>query len=78
MTEASRNGWSFLLSVAVYEGGETMAARAHTIGDHGGQAAVAVRAIERRDAAIVRATVALVGCGVAEIVLALAARWLAR
>ncbi len=55
-----------------------MAARAYRIGGHGGRAAVAARAIERRDALIVRATVALVGCGVAEIVLALAARWLAR
>lgn len=55
-----------------------MAARAYRIGGHGGRAAVAARAIERRDALIVRATVALVGCGIAEIVLALAARWLAR
>jgi hypothetical protein len=55
-----------------------MAGRAYKIGDHGGRAAVAARAIERRDALIDRATVALVACGVVEIVLALAARWLAR
>ncbi len=55
-----------------------MVARGSRGGDHGGRAAVAARAIERRDALIVRATVALVGCGIAEIVLALAARWLAR
>lgn len=54
-----------------------MAMRAYRIGDHGGRAAIIVRAMERRDALIVRATVALVGCGVTEIVLALAARWLA-
>jgi len=55
-----------------------MAARAYRIGDRGGRAAVVARAMERRDATIVRATTALVGCGVAEIVLALAAWWLAR
>lgn len=55
-----------------------MVARAYRIGDRGERAAVAAGAIERRDAIIVRATVALVGCGVAEIVLALATRWLAR
>ncbi len=54
-----------------------MAARAYRSGDHGGWAAIVARAIEQRDALIVRATIALVGCGVAEIVLALAARWLA-
>ncbi len=66
-----------MLPVAVYEGGETMAARAYRSGDHGGRAAIVARAIEQRDALIVRATITLVGCGVAEIVLALAARWLA-
>ncbi len=54
-----------------------MAARGYRSGDHGGRAAVIARATERRDALIIRATVALVGCGIAEIVLALAARWLA-
>ena len=53
-----------------------MAAREYTIGDYGGRAAVAARAIERREAIIVRATLALAGCGIAEIALALAARWL--
>ncbi len=55
-----------------------MAARAYRIGDRGVRAVVVARAMARRDALIVRATVTLVGCGVAEIVLALAARWLAR
>lgn len=54
-----------------------MAARAYRSGDHGGRVAIVARAIEQRDTLIVRATIALVGCGVAEIVLALAARWLA-
>ncbi len=54
-----------------------MAARGYRSGDHGGRVAVVARAIGQRDAPIVRATVALVGCGIAEIVLALAARWLA-
>lgn len=65
------------LCTSVYEGGETMAARGYRSGDHGGRAAVVARATERRDAPLVRATVALDGCGIAEIVLALAARWLA-
>lgn len=51
-----------------------MAARVYTSGDHDGRAAVVARAIERRDALIVRATIALACCGIAELVLALAAR----
>ena len=55
-----------------------MAARAHKRGNYGGQAAIIVRTIERRDTLIIRASIALVGCGFAEIVLALVTRWLAR
>jgi hypothetical protein len=54
-----------------------MAERAYHGGDHRRRAAIIARAGERRETLIVRATIALVGCGVAEIVLALAARWLA-
>ena len=55
-----------------------MAAREYRIGDRQGRVATIARAIERPDALIVRASIALVGCGFAEIVLALVARWLAR
>lgn len=46
------------------------------MGVRAGRAASGARAAARRDEVIVRATIALIGCGIAEIILALAMRWL--